>query len=286
MSSYPDIAEALYASKNIEEARLSYIATLRKSGDIYNTQYAAKLEQSIKMLSPTNLRQLEKDFAAFKDHMRQWSKKTGIKVFLTRRQKDFLGLNAKIRLYLATDKNLATIKDLLGFRIVLQTEVPDTIVSIKHCYDALNETIRFFATEREALLLEAEPRSGTACTATEAKKLRLVVPKESLILKGFQNNVKDYIRYPKKNGYQSLHLFIQNHFGVIFEIQIRTTAMDILAEHGTGKHDIYKSSKYLEVNMDGIDLSKIKMPGFVFLPNGEIYDRIGLKKSIDPFNLL
>lgn len=283
---YPDISEALYKAHSLDEARTIYVSMLRETGNIYNSQYAAKLENSKIMLSQSNLKQLEKDSISFKEHMRIWSKKSNIQLSILRRQKDFLGLNSKIRLYLQTGKNMSKIHDLLGFRIILKTPSVDNDQSIKHCYDALNETIRFFALERNCMLLEAEPRSGAVISSSEAQKLGLCLPEKSMVLKGFENNVKDYVLEPKKKGYQSLHILVETPSRLIFEVQVRTTAMDIIAENGPASHNLHKEAKYEGVYLGNIDFSKVNMPGFQLLSNGEIYDTIGLQKSIDPFNFL
>lgn len=53
--------------------------------------------------------------------------------------------------------------------------------------------------------------------------------------------VKDYIAFPKPNGYKSIHTTVATKDGTILEIQIRTEKMHHESEFGIASHIIYKN---------------------------------------------
>ena len=74
------------------------------------------------------------------------------------------------------------------------------------------------------------------------------------------DRVRDWVNYPKNNGYEALHCTLMSHTGIWIEVQIRSRRMNEIAEKGIAAHWSYKKDGFAEGNESEMDkwISKIK----------------------------
>ena len=74
------------------------------------------------------------------------------------------------------------------------------------------------------------------------------------------DRVRDWVNYPKNNGYEALHCTLMSNAGFWIEVQIRSTRMNEIAEKGIAAHWAYKKNGFAEVNESEMDkwISKVK----------------------------
>ena len=296
--SFPKLEPFLYRNLTMYELLDEYIKELRKQGDLSCMLYANKLVEYKNMTAnPQVLQQLEEDFVQMKGILTKWRKdsQTPFSVSIFKRRKNFIGMNEKIRLFLKKGKSLSTLNDALGFRILVGNGQFDTEESIEACYEILDKVIEFFVNEKQCYPCEIDgiPKKQEYNSYEGSK---IVIPSKNYIPEELRNNVKDYIRFPKANGYQSLHIIFRTTSGICFEVQIRTQAMHLHAEYGQAEHTGYKKNRYADNESEKITFIKenVKILGYVaFIIKQEdgttkkvVHDLVGLDTSIDQFNLL
>lgn len=269
----------------LEKAIYDYHDALMKTGKAHNIKFANKLLEYL--ATPA-----KSDFDLYIRHMQKWKMRYGytFTIECTRRKKSFIKFVEKILLFLSKSNastspekrakySLDKICDIYGIRIILCMGSKDTLESVEMCYEALNETIRFF-TNNGYTVNYAEPLVDLGFS--QAQHPDVVVPKKAQILEGFEENVKDYYLNPKANGYQSLHIIFKDPEGKETEIQIRTQATHMRVEFDPcASHASHDTSRYPE----RLNLSpeKINIQGFAYYAPGLFHDGVGLFKSIDPF---
>lgn len=79
--------------------------------------------------------------------------------------------------------------------------------------------------------------------------------------------IKDYIAFPKTNGYQSLHTTIFTGDGSIIEVQIRTEGMHKNAEYGVASHILYKKDTQETDQNSNVNWFKNLLPNIINFSN-------------------
>lgn len=99
--------------------------------------------------------------------------------------------------------------------------------------------------------------------------------------------LRDWLSFPKENGYESLHTTVTTDEGRTVEVQIRTRRMDYIAEMGHASHSSYKgikSEEWLNNYLNGVrermkhsDSTKYEQVSplvlneiFIFTPTGDL----------------
>ena len=286
---FPDIQVILEVAKDIDEVWELLIDSFKSDPrDLERNACANKLIELNNMRRPEIIQELDKEQAELKEVLRGISRRYGRRIEILRRQKDIIGIVAKmIRLIKDGEEegikvfaSLERLHDFLGLRFVAQTGEKDTPESQKMCYEIMNEILTYLVVKKSHTL---------ECLSVRQKKREfegILVPEKSLILPIFKDNVKDYVKWIKPTKYQSLHAVPKNPNKREIEIQVRTEEMDIRAiyDEETG-HDRHDAVRYDGIEIP-VDLTKVNIRGFKYIDENHIYDRVGLVKSIDPLTLL
>ena len=86
-----------------------------------------------------------------------------------------------------------------------------------------------------------------------AKEKELCWKVFSIVTYKYESNLKrlrDWLTVPKSNGYESLHITVKGPEDKWVEVQIRTSRMDEIAEHGLAAHWRYKGIKASDRGVD------------------------------------
>ncbi|MGC9602828.1 MAG: HD domain-containing protein [Minisyncoccia bacterium] len=128
-----------------------------------------------------------------------------------------------------------------------------------------------------SLRQKLERKGGDIENIYDISAMRVVVPTVAdcyhvlgLVHKLWQplpNKIKDYIAFPKPNGYKSLHTTVFSGDGGIVEVQIRTEEMHREAQYGIAAHVAYKEQDSVSSTTQGgrqssFDWIKSLLPSF------------------------
>ena len=74
------------------------------------------------------------------------------------------------------------------------------------------------------------------------------------------DRMRDWVNYPKSNGYEALHCTLMSNSGAWVEVQIRSERMNEIAEKGIAAHWSYKKDGFADENVSEMDkwITKVK----------------------------
>jgi len=247
------LQEHLYSYGTVPEILESYIKELTESSTLEENLHANKLKSYKNVINDKiYLRDMRTFFnrtfsLLIKKHPR-------LRFSIAGRKKSLISTEMKILQYLELGRSLDLIRDFFAFRIILFGD--NGLNLIEHCYKVIEEIIElgiengFTPCERLPLLDVEDLTSHKNEYFSQFK---------------YKQFIKDYICFPKSNGYQSLHLVLVDTKGRYLEIQVRTFDMHTVIESGIANHEDYKKGKYkLDFNLDR---KKINLEGYRFINN-------------------
>lgn len=145
------------------------------------------------------------------------------------------------------------IKDLPAVRVILL--MPETQETLQTEYIIAKEIMENFSLlnsdENFPLYVNLSmPDKSVSQSAFDAKAHpKVVVSDESILIPGLEKLGKDYIHFPKDDGYQSFHISFElakksePTFRIFSEVQIRTISQHQYSEYGPASHRKYKDGR-------------------------------------------
>ena len=81
------------------------------------------------------------------------------------------------------------------------------------------------------------------------------------------DRVRDWVNFPKNNGYEALHCTLMSHAGIWIEVQIRSRRMNEIAEKGIAAHWSYKKDGFSGEGQKEMDRWIVKVKDIISNPD-------------------
>jgi len=183
---------------------------------LYPDEYA-DLDKALSMRRAQYSSTLSSAAQDLKDMLSQDPKMQNAQLRITGREKGMYALWHKMQRKPKYQNNIDNITDIIALRVVLDLEPLPR--ETKEEFDARGNELCYHA-------------------------LSLTHSLPNWVLPASGHSAKDYIQYPKPNGYRSLHTtFVHMDVPVPLEVQIRTREMHDVAEYGMAAHVAYKGEQ-------------------------------------------
>lgn len=90
------------------------------------------------------------------------------------------------------------------------------------------------------------------------------------------DRVRDWVNYPKNNGYEALHCTLMSRTGIWIEVQIRSRRMHEVAEKGIAAHWAYKKDGFAEGSESEMDKWIVKVKEILVNPDVNALDLLDM----------
>ena len=90
------------------------------------------------------------------------------------------------------------------------------------------------------------------------------------------DRVRDWVNYPKNNGYEALHCTLMSNAGFWIEVQIRSRRMNEIAEKGIAAHWAYKKDGFANEDVSEMDKWIIKVKDILVNPDVTALDLLDM----------
>jgi len=262
------LQQHLYTEHTLIDVLNRYIEELLSSGGISELLHANKLISYRNTIKDKQfLRDARKLFNETYDLIDK--NHPALNFSIAGRRKSLISTEKKINQYFELNKSLDLIRDFIAFRIILFGN--DSLDLVKHCYMVIEDIIE-----------HAAKRGFTPCERLPLIGVQNLEDHKNPFFSAFKYKqfVKDYICFPKENGYKSIHLVLTDTKGRYLEIQIRTFEMHCEIESGCANHGDYKQQRY--PTDIPLDREKISINGYSFY-NQKVFDFAGIEEPITIF---
>lgn len=266
------LQDYLYSLNTVPEVLERYIEELNSEGSITSILHANAIIAYRNIIRDKQfLKDARKLFNQTYDLLDKGH--SNLRFHIEGRRKSLISTEKKIIRYLDLGESVDLIHDFFAFRIILFGS--DSVGLEEHCYKVMEEIIEF-----------AIKNGFTPCDSLPLIDSKKTNPHNNFYDSfKYKNYIKDYICFPKNNGYRSIHLVLRDKKGRYFEIQIRTLAMHVHAEASAeANHLKYKEQKYM-ISPLTLDREKISIYGYSYIKgidnNPEyIFDFAGIEKPV------
>ena len=259
------LQDHLYTANTVQDVLEGYIKELLEKGDLNSKAHANKWKSCQNLM---NDRQFTKSLRKFFNETYNMLEKkhSNLQFSISGRRKPIISTERKILQRLNSGDSLDLICDFYAFRIILFAD--DSLDLTLHCYKVIEDIIDL-----------AISKGYLPCQRLPLVGVNDIHDNKNPYFSEFKYKhfVKDYICFPKENGYQSIHLVLTDTKGRKLEIQVRTLAMHAQIESGIANHADYKKSRYTS-DFD-LDREKIKIVGYSYL-NNQVFDYSGIEEPV------